>query len=338
MRPRVAAAWLPRLLAVAAVLAMIVAGAWLVATESAQAWRVTRLAGAPVIGASSVSAKGELRVGDTLVTDGSSRAQVNVGVIGRFEVAPNSQLRVVRSQVNDYRVALDRGRMDAFIWAPPKLFFVETPSALAVDLGCVYSLEVDDAGVGTLRVTRGWVAFEQGGKQSFVPAGAMCLTRPKLGPGTPYFQDASQELKNAIERYDGELAGIPGGIAGGITGGVAGGVPGGVEGGIKGGVEGGVEGGIEGVKKRRAEAISTVLREARKEDRLTLWHLLARASAEERLRIYDRFAEVAPPPEGVTREGILRGDAQMLARWWSALGLGDTTWWGFWRGPVPAPL
>ena len=32
-------------------------------------------------------------------------------------------------------LALARGKMEAFIWAPPRQFFVDTPSAVAVDLG-----------------------------------------------------------------------------------------------------------------------------------------------------------------------------------------------------------
>jgi hypothetical protein len=38
------------------------------------------------------------------------------------------------------------------IWAPPRLFFVDTPSAVAADLGCSYTLEVKDDGAGVLRV------------------------------------------------------------------------------------------------------------------------------------------------------------------------------------------
>ena len=36
--------------------------------------------------------------------------------------------------------------MSARIWAPPRLFYVNTPSAVAEDLGCAYTLEVDDLG------------------------------------------------------------------------------------------------------------------------------------------------------------------------------------------------
>jgi len=85
---------------------------------------------------------------------------------------------------------LERGTIHAVIWAPPGEFVVDTPSAVAVDLGCVYTLHVDDSGAGLLRTTMGWVGFKLNGQESFIPAGAICQTRPKIGPGTPYMEDA----------------------------------------------------------------------------------------------------------------------------------------------------
>ena len=74
---------------------------------------------------------------------------------------------------------------------------------------------------------------------------------------------------------------------------------------------------------------------ARREDALTLWHLLTRTSGEERGRVYDRLATLVPPPTGVTREGILAGNRQMLDLWWEALGLRSASWWRMWKQPPP---
>jgi hypothetical protein len=92
--------------------------------------------------------------------------------------------------------------MSALIWAPPRLFFVDTPSAVAADLGCAYTLEVDDAGGSLLRVTAGWVALQLQDRESMVPAGAACQTRKGIGPGTPYFEDASSEFRQALSQFD----------------------------------------------------------------------------------------------------------------------------------------
>jgi len=43
--------------------------------------------------------------------------------------------------------------------------------------------------------------------------------------------------------------------------------------------------------------------------------LLSRVSEPERVRVYDRLAELVPPPEAVTREGVLSLNEQMLGLW-----------------------
>jgi hypothetical protein len=48
---------------------------------------------------------------------------------------------------------------------------------------------------------------------------------------------------------------------------------------------------------------------------VTLWHLLQRVPAELRPRVYQRLADLSPPPGGVTTEGILALDRPMLTRW-----------------------
>jgi len=235
-----------------------------------------------------------LAVGQTLET-GADSATVNIGNIGVLEVEPNSRLRLERARHNEHRMSLERGLIQAMIWAPPRSFVVDTPSAVAVDLGCYYTLEVSDDGSGLVRVLAGWVSFERDGRESFIPAGAACRTRPVSGPGTPYREDAPAALREALDQFDFAHGG-------------------------------------EG-------ALRTVLAAATKEDGFTLWHLLTRVEPAARPRVYDALDALAPPPAGVTRDGILACDHKMLDRWWDQLGLGNTAWWRRLesRWPDPAP-
>ena len=143
-----------------------------------------------------------VRAGDWLQTDAASTAEVRVGTIGTVEVSPETRLRIVTTRPNEHRISLQHGQIKATITAPPKLFFVDTKSATAVDLGCQYTMNVDDYGNGLLNVTLGWVAFESHGHQSLVPAGAQCRTHPNAGPGTPYFKDAPKAFVTALEDFD----------------------------------------------------------------------------------------------------------------------------------------
>lgn len=200
--------WQLRYVAVAAVLLIVVSlGVWRFWGRGSngsknESWQVQQLAGAPLIGSKRITKQGRLGVGEWLETDGSSRAQIEVSSIGTVNIDENTRVRLLETDPTEHRLELARGKMSAAILAPPRLFFVNTPSAVAADLGCAYTLEVDDHGVGKLRVTSGWVALELKDRESIVPADASCETRPDVGPGTPYFEDATPAFKDALRQLD----------------------------------------------------------------------------------------------------------------------------------------
>ena len=207
LRPR-ATFWRPQFAAIAAgLIAVILIGVWLLLRDRpvqpvGPSWQVATLNGRPTIGSTQISGHGQLGLGQWLVTDQNSSAQINVASIGQVQVDPNTRVRLLQTQPTEHRLELARGKMSARIWAPPRLFFVDTPSAVAADLGCAYTLIVDDSGGSLLRVTSGWVALELKDRESIVPAGAACQTRPGIGPGTPYFEDAGAEFLNALTALD----------------------------------------------------------------------------------------------------------------------------------------
>jgi len=250
-------------------------------------WQVTRLAGTPKIGDATVGGTGHLLVGQWLQTDEASRATLDVSTSGKVEIDGNTRIQLVETRPGRHLLNLSRGTIHAMIWAPPGQFVVDTPAARAVDLGCAYTLHVDDNGAGLVRVTFGWVGFEFKGRESFIPAGAVCATQPGVGPGTPYFADASEGLREALAKLDFE----------------------------------------QSSSASRAALLKEILAGPRKRDALTLWHLLSRVSPEERDPVYRRLAALVPPPQGVTREGALQGDRRMLDLWWNELGFGDINWW-----------
>ena len=74
-----------------------------------------------------------------------------------------------------------------------------------------------------------------------------------------------------------------------------------------------------------------ILAQARKRDALSLWHLLSRVDEPQRLIVYDRLRTIAPPPAGVTKEGILRLEQPMLDEWWNALSFDNISVWRQWE-------
>ena len=139
---------------------------------SKSSWLVKALNGTPKIGSEEIANDGQWAIGEWLETDGKSRARIAVGSIGNVDIDENTRVRLLATQPTEHRLELVRGKMSARIWAPPRLFFVDTPSAVAADLGCAYTLEVDENGGSLLRVTSGWVALQLKDRESMVPAGS----------------------------------------------------------------------------------------------------------------------------------------------------------------------
>jgi hypothetical protein len=185
---------MPYFLAIAASCLVFAGGAWVAWQRSRPAWEVATVSGTPSVK--------RLSKGESINTDSLSHARLNLNDVGEVEIEPNTKLSVLAIKPDEQRLALDHGTIHALIWAPPGRFVVNTPSAQAVDLGCQYTLKVDTEGVGLVDVTVGWVAFENEGRESFIPAGAACRTRPGKGPGIPYYQDAAPDLISAIHRFD----------------------------------------------------------------------------------------------------------------------------------------
>lgn len=208
LRPSLAFGWF-RIAAVAAVIliAVTIGLVWSSYHGPRASWAVENLNGTVRIGGGHIKQTGNLAVGETLETDNSSRARISVGEIGEVEVESNSRIKLVQASTTVHRLSLERGEMSARISAPPRLFFVDTPSGEAIDLGCAYTMQVDDAGAGLLHVTLGEVALVRDGREVYVPRYGMCQSRKGIGPGTPYFEDASDKLVSALESFDFENGG-----------------------------------------------------------------------------------------------------------------------------------
>jgi hypothetical protein len=292
-------------LAIAAAVAIIITAGWITLRWSGntpEPWRVARLEGVPHVGSRAVGKNLAFRSGQTLETDSTSRARIDVGEIGEVEVGPDSRVRLLEARRQDGSLALDQGTIQALIWAPPRRFSVQTSSAVAVDLGCRYTLHVNPDGDGWMSVTFGWVAFQRNDRESFVPEGAMCLIHRGSGPGTPFYEDAPKEFQDALSSFDrttsDPLHPLPN-----VT---------------------------------RGEFLQMLLQSARQRDAITLWHLLSRTEGTERAHVFDRLSQLIPAPSGVTRQGIIAGDPHMRDLWWDALGLRDTEWWREWKRDFPS--
>ena len=99
-------------------------------------------------------------------------------------------------------MALEHGQIRALIWAPPRLFFVNTPSSTAIDLGArIRSTSTIAGGEGS--------SSRAGGSLSNTTAASRSSRRtrsarpvPGVGPGTPCYQDAPAGFADALTILD----------------------------------------------------------------------------------------------------------------------------------------
>lgn len=132
------------------------------------------------------------------------RTELMVGDLGHLVVDEGSRLRITRLDGQEARLYLERGGLLASVSgsARPRFFQVETPATTCVDLGCKYSLKVDEHGDTVVSVLSGRVAFENANREVYVPAQATCRASRAHGASTPRFCDARQELVAALAAFD----------------------------------------------------------------------------------------------------------------------------------------
>lgn len=238
-------------------------------------WRVRGLAG-----------RDTWRAGEELENRTGRLVHVEIGELGELAVSDGARLVAEDCGERTHSLRLERGRVHARIRAQPRVFQIDTPSGRTVDLGCEYELDVDETGAASVRVTEGQIEFLFDGREVYVPAGARCEARPGAGPGLPEFETATGALRDVLV----------------------------------------IATGVKGMNmKDPAGFFGTLLSDCSDEDTLTLWHLWdAPADAKSsvaivepwmRERIFERLARQFAFPEGVTREGLERGDRDQRRRW-----------------------
>jgi hypothetical protein len=126
--------------------------------------------------------------------------KIFVDTIGTIELSANARARIVAmGEVRE--VELTRGTLSAHIAAPARHFIVHTPHVNAIDLGCAFSIALDDKGVGTLVVTEGAVALaDHAGYERKVAAGFDCSIEAD-GPGIVVPSALAPAARDALLRY-----------------------------------------------------------------------------------------------------------------------------------------
>jgi hypothetical protein len=83
---------------------------------------------------------------------------------------------------------------------------IKTPAGDVVDLGCVFTLDVDPGGVARLGVDSGWVQLVNLHGESLVPAGASSVMERGATPLVPVFDDADPVFRRGVRALEERLS------------------------------------------------------------------------------------------------------------------------------------
>lgn len=138
------------------------------------------------------------------VGDAGIERRIEIDRFGTVTAEPGARVRVLAIREDLHKLRLERGTIHAVISADarPGLFQVETPATTCIDLGCKYTLTVDAQGRSHVTVQTGRVAFQDDGREVFVPRGARCVAEPGRGASTPWFDDTPADVLEALRAFD----------------------------------------------------------------------------------------------------------------------------------------
>ena len=163
--------------------------------------------GTVACGGASVPA-GVLPIGGTLDT-GLHEVELAIADIGSARLSAGTRIRLDGTSADRHQLYLEAGRMHAVVSAPPRIFAVATPSGQVTDLGCEYTLEVDQRGAGQVEVQSGMVELaSSAGVVIVVPAGARARLLSQRRASLPLAKTAAPDLTAAVSDFEAGGSGI----------------------------------------------------------------------------------------------------------------------------------
>jgi len=165
-------------------------------------WKVSSIQGNPLIGDVAMNNIDSIREGQFIRTNDSSRAQLIIANMGNVIIEPNSKIIFIKGVDGNNRISVEYGTIESNMRSNPKTFFVEMPSAIAMDMGGDYKLTIDSTGDGLVYVKSGKVEVQSNNREAIVPAGNLVMTKRDLGVGTPFNENSSPRFKNALMNLD----------------------------------------------------------------------------------------------------------------------------------------
>jgi hypothetical protein len=169
-------------------------------------WNVKLIDGTVTINGMANSS-GNISQGESLNTDSKSRIMVDVPQMGKLQIDTNTTIVVEKAKDGDNRVLLKRGSFKIINSALMPEFTIRLNSSFVIDHGGVFSISADESDNIKVIVEFGFVEIGYKNQSYFVSEGYVCEIKNNYPPGIPYRLNASDTLKNEVEKFDYENGG-----------------------------------------------------------------------------------------------------------------------------------
>jgi hypothetical protein len=150
---------------------------------------------------------GNISQGESLNTDSKSRIIVDVPQMGKLQIDTNTTIVVEKAKDGDNIVLLKRGSFKIINSALMPEFTIRLSNSFVIDHGGVFSISADESDNVKIIIEFGFVEIGYKNQSYFVREGYVCEIKNNYPPGIPYRLNASDTLKNEVEKFNYENGG-----------------------------------------------------------------------------------------------------------------------------------
>lgn len=143
-----------------------------------------------------------LAVGQTLSVPTGSTATFDIARLGAMRIAAGTEMTLNATSSRRHQLQMSRGTVYVRVWSPPGRIKFETPAGEVIDLGCIFTLTIDDERRSHIRVETGWVQMANAYGETLVPAGSSTVMSPTSAPHVPVFDDADDGFRVAVRKLE----------------------------------------------------------------------------------------------------------------------------------------
>lgn len=145
---------------------------------------------------------GTVSQGESLQTDTQSSVVVLVPKVGLLEIFDVSYLFIDKAKDDDNRVVLRNGKIRVINSETMPDLRIQVGDVFLYDRSGIFRVDIGDLNQARVSVEYGFLEMKYLDKSYFIDENYISEIRPGFRPGTPYRYDASNNLIDAVRKFD----------------------------------------------------------------------------------------------------------------------------------------